>query len=389
MLLNYKYEIFPTSEQEEILTHWISLCRQTYNSALLDKQRVYKQQKKNYTRSMMQTQQTADKKQHAFLKEVPSQPLQEVFFRLEKAFQKFFKREAKYPKLKKHKDYRSLTFTQFGIGTQFSTCKKTGTKKRQVVRRACSLSRGGKLQIAKLGLIDIAWHRKLDGRVKQVIIKHQGTRWYAIFSVERRANQAVLSYKHSTSTIGVDVGIRTFATLSNGEEIKNPSFLRKEEKKLKRAQRALSGKKKGSCNWYKQLQKVQALHTKVANQRKDFLHKISFRLSQAYGIICVEDLRIRNMVRNRKLAKSIQDAGWGMFRSFLTYKCHREGGLLVKVKPHYTSQECSICGTMVHKSLSVRTHVCPSCSIILDRDHNAARNIEKAGLIQLGHIAAN
>lgn len=386
MLLNYKYEIYPSDEQIEILIRWINICRQMYNSALLDKSKIYKTKKKNYKRTEMQQQLTLDKKKHPFLKEVPSQPLQEVFFRLDKAFDKFFKKDVKYPKIKKFKDYQSITFTQFGMSRQNLKDKKTGKVKRQLARRACSLGKGGQLLISKLGLIKVDWHRKLDGKVKQVVIKRQGNRWFAIFSVERHVNQSVSLDTHKTT--GIDVGIKKFVVLSNGEEIQNPKFLRQEEKKLKKAQRRLNKCKKGSKNWYKQLAKVQKIHTKVVNQRKDFLHKVSFRLSNTYGIVCVEDLKIKNMAKNRHLAKSIHDAGWGMFRNFLSYKCERNGGRLVKVKPHYTSQNCSTCDETIKKSLSVRTHVCTKCGTILDRDQNAAINIEKAGLNQIGLVPA-
>ncbi|MDQ0195376.1 RNA-guided endonuclease InsQ/TnpB family protein [Paenibacillus wynnii] len=382
MLLNYKYEIFLTIEQQEMLNLWLAWCRQTYNSALLDKSNPYKATKKSLSRQELQKMQVEDKKKYAFLKEMPSQPLQEVFFRLEKALEKFFKKEAKYPKIKSSKDYCSLTFTQFGMAKQYD--KKYN--KTRTVRRAASLGCKGLLQISGLGLISVNWHRKLDGKVKQCIIKRQGTRWYVIFSVEKR-NVSNTELDVSKTT-GIDVGIKKFAVLSNGEEIENPKFLRKSEKKLKRQQRRLSRRKKGSKNWKKQLVKVQKIHTKVANQRKDFLHKQSFNLARTYSVICVEDLKIKNMIKNRHLAKSIADAGWGMFRSFLNYKCEKNGGLLVKVKPHFTSQKCSNCGNMVKKSLSVRTHICSKCRTILDRDHNAAINIEKEGLKQVTPLAS-
>ncbi len=155
MILNYKYEIYPTEGQKKILIRWINICRQTYNSALLDKQRYYKKHKKGLKRTDLQKKQTEDKKKYLILKEVPSQPLQEVFFRLEKAFEKFFNKEAKYPKQKKFKDYNSITFTQFGMARQNNKNKKTGEIKRQLVRRAVSLGKGGKLQISGLGLIHI------------------------------------------------------------------------------------------------------------------------------------------------------------------------------------------------------------------------------------------
>jgi putative transposase len=383
MLLNYKYEIFPTQEQMELLTYWVNICRQQYNSALLDKNNVYKREKRTLKRSELQSIQTSDKKKHPFLKQVPSQPLQEVFVRLEKSFEKFFRKEAKYPKLKGMKDYTSITFTQFGMDRQ-NQKSKNGQVKRQLVRRAASLGKNGKLQISGLGLIHVVWHRKLDGKVKQVIVKRQGSRWFAIFTVDRKS--AFTPKVDFDQTVGIDVGIKKFAILSNGTEIENPKFLRSKEKQLKRVQQRFSRMKKGSENWLKQLKKVQQIHTKVANQRKDFLHKTSFNLARSYSMICVEELKINQMKRNRKLSKSIHDAGWGMFRSFLAYKCEKNGGILVKVKPHYTSQACSSCGTIVKKSLSVRTHICLSCGLIADRDHNAAKNIETKGLEQVFSI---
>lgn len=138
--------------------------------------------------------------------------------------------------------------------------------------------------------------------------------------------------------------------------------------------------------WQKQVARLQKLHAKVANQRKDFLHKTSFRLANTYSIICVENLNICNLEKNRKVSKSIHDAGWGIFRQLLAYKCELNGGQLVKVKPHFTTQDCSGCSKRVKKSLSVRMHACPDCGLVLDRDHNAALNIEKAGLAQIGLI---
>ncbi|WNS78190.1 transposase [Domibacillus sp. DTU_2020_1001157_1_SI_ALB_TIR_016] len=382
MMLNYRFEIFPNEEQKSTLHSWVNLCRQQYNSALLDKQRAYQKNKKNLMKSDLSALLTLSKKHHPYLKKVPSQPLQETLDRLGKAFDKFFKKEAGYPKVKKHKDYHSITFTQFGMSKQ-----KDKKGKMHTVRRAVSFGKGGKLLISKLGLMDIRLHRKLDGKVKQVIIKRQNGRWFAIFCVERQADPPQ-AFHQASETAGIDVGINKFAVLSNGEEIPNPGFLRKEEKKLIRAQKKLSRKKKGSSNWQKQVARMQKLHARVANQRKDFLHKAAFRLANTYSVVCVEDLNIRNLVKNRKVSKSIHDAGWGMFRQFLAYKCERNGGQLVKVKPHFTTQDCSDCGKRVKKSLSIRTHACPDCGLVLDRDHNAALNIEKAGLVQIGLIPA-
>ena len=367
MVLNQKYEIFPTEEQKEIVERWLQCCRQLYNSALLDKQRKYKQNKENYNRYDMQKQLTIDKAEHSFLKEIPSQPLQEVFLRVTKAFDNFFRKDAKYPKMKKYKEYNSITFPQFGLNNKG-------------YRYAMSFSDNGKLYNTKLGEVEILLHRPLVGKVKQLIIKRQGHRWYAIFCVER---QAAPSSIDPDNAVGIDVGINKYAVLSNGIAYENPRFLRKQEKRLKKAQRTLSRKKKGSSNYTKQTQRVRQHHEKVANQRRDFLHKLSFNLSKVYSVIIVENLNIRNMVKNRKLSKSISDAGWGMLRNMVAYKCEKQGGVLVKVEPKYTTQDCSSCGERVKKSLSIRTHICTKCGTILDRDHNASLNILKKGLKQL------
>ncbi|PAE43041.1 RNA-guided endonuclease InsQ/TnpB family protein [Bacillus sp. 7884-1] len=367
VLLNQKHEIFPTEKQREMLDRWLQFCRQTYNSALLDKERKYKKAKEKYNRYDMQRQQTSDKKKYPFLKEVPSQLIQEVFVRLKKAFDNFFRKDAKYPKQKKYKDYTSMTFPQFGSNNKGK-------------RMAMSFSDNSKLYNTKLGKIDILFHRPIEGTIKQLILKRQGKRWYAIFCVERLAISPIID---TSNSIGIDVGLNKYAVLSNGLEYENPRFLRKKEKKLKKAQRTLSKKKKGSANYIKQVQRIRQLHEKVANQRKDFLHKLSYNLSKDYSVISVENLNIRNMVRNRKLSKSISDSGWGMFRNMLAYKCEKHGGVLIKIEPNFTSQDCSCCGNRVKKSLSIRTHVCTKCGTVLDRDYNASLNILQRGLDEL------
>src|SRR5699024_5302314 len=262
--MNYKYEMFPNEEQMQTLDRWLSICRQQYNSALLDKQRFYQKNKTGLSRTQLQKQQKADKQRVPLLKTIPSQPLQEVFFRLERAYKNFFKGRAHYPKIKKYKDYNSLTFTQFGIDKQKRKDKKTGKVKVRDVRYAASLDDNNYLLISKLGAVYVNFQRPLEGKVKQVTIKRQGSRWFAIFSVERHVNETVDFPVQST---GIDVGIQKFAVLSDGTTVEKPKFLLKEEKKLKRAQKKLSRMKKGSNNWKKQLQKVQHIHMKVANQR--------------------------------------------------------------------------------------------------------------------------
>ncbi|MFO7765467.1 MAG: transposase, partial [Pelovirga sp.] len=171
------------------------------------------------------------------------------------------------------------------------------------------------------------------------------------------------------------VGLKSFATLSDGAEIANPKHLRKTEARLKRSQRALSRKKKGGNNRKTARQVVTNLHRKVRNQRLDFHHKEARKIVNAFGRIVAEDLKISNMVRNRRLSKSISDAGWGGFLSLLASKAEEAGCRFEKIDPRHTSVNCSSCGEKVPKSLAVRTHCCPLCGLVLDRDHNAAINI--------------
>jgi putative transposase len=286
---NYRYAIYPTAEQVAKLESWIALCRQQYNSALLDRQQYYRQHSKSLSRIQQQKQLVLDKAQHSILRTFPSQPLQETLFRLDKAYQNFFSGRARYPRLKIARDYRSLTFTQFGIGKQRQK-RKDGSYRERPVRYAASFCKNDQLFITQLGCISVDYHRPLTGRVKQVIIKHEAVgRWYAIFSVE----EPVQAKKCSSSPyeVGIDRGLKVLAALSNGEMIENPRFLRKKEKQLRRAQRRFSRKQKGSSNARKQKARVQQLYAKVKHQRKDFLHKKTTRLANTYGMIAIEDLK--------------------------------------------------------------------------------------------------
>jgi putative transposase len=378
---NYRYCLYPTEEQVSKLMSWIAICRQQYNSALLDRQQHYRQYRKGLSRMQQQKQLAADKKQHPILHTVPSQPLQETLFRLEKAYQNFFSGRARYPRLKTERDYRSLTFTQFGTGTRRQK-QKNGSFVERPVRYAASFDEKGQLCITQLGYISVDYHRPLIGRVKQVILKQEiDGRWYAIFSVEEPAQDK--KPKSPSLETGIDRGLKVFAALSNGEMIENPRFLRKKEKQLARAQRRLSRKQKGSSNARKQRAWVQQLHAKVKHQRQDFLHKETTRLANIYGLNAIEELKVRSMIKNHRFAKSIADVGWGMFAQMLDYKTRDRGGMLVKVAPHYTSVNCSCCGHPVKKSLSTRTHICPKCGFIADRDTNAALNILQKAKDQL------
>ena len=227
------------------------------------------------------------------------------------------------------------------------------------------------LKLSRIGTVKIRRHREIRGKIKTCIIKREIDKWYACFSVEYEPVQKPIPEK----AIGIDVGVKSFAVLSDGEVIENPKYLRKSEERLILKQRQLSKKKKGSKNRKKARIKVAKLQRKVRSQRSDFHHKVSRKIVDTYGFIAVEDLNIKGMVRNHHLAKSISDAGWGQFLNYLTYKAAEAGCRVEKVFPYHTSIICSVCGNSVPKTLTQRIHHCLFCNAVLDRDLNAARNI--------------
>ena len=300
---------------------------------------------------------TADKTRVPMLREIRSQVLQDVLFRVERAFRAFFRRvagksgKAGYPSFKSEGRYDSITYPQepgFSI-------------------------RDGKLALSKIGHIRMKMHRPAEGRMKMCTVVRDSGHWYACISVECEARTRTA--RPSGRNIGIDTGVTSFAVLSDGTRIENPMYLTRSLKKLSRLQKGLSRKKKDSANRKKAKLLVTRVHRAIRNQRADFQHRLSRTIVDQYGAITVEDLKVRNMVRNRHLARSISDAGWGSFLMKLAYKAEEAGRLFEKVPPHGTSQMCSGCGGKVPKSLSVRTHRCPHCGLVLDRDHNAAINI--------------
>jgi putative transposase len=355
MRKTYKYRLLPTKNQVQKLEWTLDKCRILYNSCLLDRRNNYEQTGKGLTRIRQQEILKSDKKKIEFLNDIHSQVLQDVLFRVERAFQGFFCRlkekngKAGYPRFKSENRYDSITYPQ---------------------QPAFQITEQG-LKLSKIGTIKLKKHREIKGDIETCTIKKEIDRWYACFSVEYEPVKKLIPDK----AIGIDMGIKSFATLSNGEIIDNPKYLRKSEERLITKQRQLSQKKKGSYNRKKARIKVAKLHCKVRNQRNDFHHKVSRKIVDTYGFIVVENLHIKGMVRNHHLAKSISDAGWRQFLNYLTYKAEEAGCLVEKVFPHYTSINCSVCGEPVPKTLAQRIHRCPFCKTVMDRDHNAAQNI--------------
>lgn len=356
--MNFRFRIYPSQKQINRLNKTISDCCFIYNKLLESKVNAYKTDKINLSQFDL------NKLTKDFDVSIHSQVKQNISKRINDSFNHFFrrikekKRKAGFPRFKTLNRYKSITFPQSGF--KFLSDKK--------------------LFVSKIGNIPIVLHRVPKGKLKTFTIKRTAIGWFAIFSCE---DVPIEKIKAENWHVGIDVGIESFAVLSNGERIENPKLLRKSEKKLSRLQRRMSRKKKGSANRRKARFKVARLHQRIFNQRQDFLHKTSFKIIKEFKVISVEKLQINNMVKNHHLAKSIVDASWGYFVQMLSYKVERTNGQLVKVNSKNTSRTCSKCGNIQDMSLSSREFKCLKCSFVCHRDLNASIVIDTAGQAEI------
>lgn len=359
MIKSYKFRIYPNKKQEVTLIRTLSVCRHLYNDSLAERKResemnrlrqrfdVFPWGKPEWI-NYYEQQNNLSKSKTPLQKEVYSQVIQDVIKRVDKSFQKFFCGFG-YPRFKGKNRYDSFTYPQFGFSIE-----------------------NRKINLSKIGIVKIIQHRPIEGKIKTCTIKKDIDQWYAIFVTEIDSKVEEVPIK---AKIGIDVGLTSLITLSNGEKIEPPKFLRGSEKRLKGEQKRLSKNKLGSKNRNKQKIKLSKVHRKIRNQRKDFAHKTSRMLVDKYNHIVFEDLQITNMLKNHRLAKSISDAGWYQLIQFTKSKAECAGKIVELVNARNTSQNCSSCGRTVQKDLSIRTHTCPYCGLVLDRDHNAAINI--------------
>ncbi len=357
----YKFRIYPNKNQEVKLNRTLSTCRHLYNDALAERKKQAKlnRLKKefdifpwgkpewiNYEKQANDLSEYKDIDQ----REVYSQVLQNVLKRLDRSFKNFYDGFG-FPRFQGRNRYNSFTYPQSGFSIE-----------------------DGRLNLSKIGNIKIIIHREIEGRIKTCTIKKDIDQWYVSFACEIEKRIIPVEIK---SEIGIDVGLSSLITLSNGQKIEPPEFLRRREKKLVLEQKRLSRKKKGSGKRNKQKIKVAKVHREIKNQRIDFAHKASRELVDSFDRIVFEDLQIQNMMQNHHLAKSISDASWYQLISLTKSKAEYAGKMVEFVNARNTSQKCSRCGDSVQKDLSVRMHSCPVCGLILDRDHNAALNILK------------
>lgn len=369
MLKATKVRVYPTPKQQADLAKAFGCARWLYNNQLLETQKQYKDTGKGLSQFDMNKRIPALKKEFPWLAETHSQVLQAVSLNLTRAFTNFFEKRAGFPKLKFKHNEQSIQYPQ-GVKIKSIFC----SGKQEI--EDCSY----KLFIPKIGLINARFHREIVGTIKTVTIsKTKTNKYFASILTETNEQEPTPSY--IGKILGIDLGLTHLVITSNGDKFDNQKHLRKAEHKLAKSQRQLSKKKKGSKNRNKARLKVAKCHERIANQRKDNLHKISTKLVNENQVIAVENLAIKNMVKNHKLAKSISDAGWGMFKSFLSYKCKRQGKGFVEVDRYFpSSKTCSNCQHVQKLSLNDRTWVCHACKTEHDRDINAARNIRDEAL---------
>jgi len=357
----FKYRFYPTPEQETLLRCTMGCTRLVYNRALAVRTQAWYDEKKRVGYSDTSALLTEWKKQDdlQFLSEVSCVPLQQGLRHLQKAFSNFFEGRAKYPTFKKKRNGGSAEFT-----------------------KSAFKFRNGQVFLAKCSEpLPIRWSRELPKGATPTTITVKlspAGRW----TVSLLVDVEIEPLPKCSNEIGVDLGVTSLVALSDGEKIANPKGFNAKRRKLKKAQKALSRKQKGSNNRHKARLKVAKVHQEIADARKDFLHKLTIRLVRENQTIAVEDLALKNMVKNRKLALSISDASWGELVRQLEYKCDWYGRTLVKIDRWFpSSKRCGKCGHIVEKlPLNIREWDCPNCGAHHDRDINAAQNILAAGL---------
>jgi len=357
----YRYRLYPTAQQQQILARTFGCCRYVYNWALQQKTDAYYQRGERLYYYDLSIELTNLKKQVTthWLNEVASVPLQQALRHLDKAFLNFFEGRAEYPLFKKKHSEQSATY----VGTAFQL-------------------KGMNLTLAKMEQpLDIHWSRPLPEDCKPsrvtVCLDTAGRYFISILFEEE-----ITPLEVTPKMVGLDLGLKSMVITSDGHTFGNPKFFAKDEKKLARAQRRLSKKHKGSKSRQKARRKVAKIHARIADRRRDYQHKLSTKLIRENQVVCVESLQVKNMVQNHRLAKAINDLGWGEFVRQLDYKAQWYGRTLVKIDKFYpSSKRCHHCGHVLDSlSLDIRHWVCPECQMEHERDINAAQNVLAAGL---------
>jgi putative transposase len=363
MRKTFKYRLYPNKQQQRLLEQQLEECRWLYNELLAARRDAWEQRLESLRLYDQQATLPMLKAARPTLARVQSQVLQNVAVRIDLAFQAFFRRVRAgetpgYPRFRGSGRYESITYPQVPVGCKLDTEAR-------------------RLRLHGAGLVKILLHRPLEGTPKTATITRSSTgKWYICFSCECAEPSPLPT---TGQPVGIDVGLKTFAALSTGDEVANPRFFQAEEKALAKVQRRLSKEEKGTPERGARRKVVARVHERIAWRRDDFTHQHSRRIVDTFDLIAVEDLSVNRMTHNPCLAKSIHDAAWSQFTALIAYKAAWAGRQYVAVNPAYTSQDCSQCGHRQTLSLSDRTYICPCCGVVLDRDYNASLNILRLG----------
>ena len=361
MLKAYKFRLYPNEEQRVYLSKTFGCTRFVYNQMLAERIKSYEENKDLDIKTMKYPTPAQYKDKFEWLKEVDSLALANAQINLDKAYKNFFRdKSVGFPKFKKKSNTNSYT-TNNQNGTVYIN--------------------DNHIKIPKLkSMIKMEQHREFNGLIKSCTVSKVPSGKYFISILVETEN---IQLPKIDKKVGVDLGIKDFAVTSDEEVFSNPKHLKKSEKRLTKLQKDLSRKQKGSNNRKKARIKVAKIHEKIANQRKDFLHKVSTQLINENQVIVIEDLKVKNMIKNHKLAKSITDVSWSEFRIMLEYKAKWYGREIIIAPSNYaSSQLCSNCGNKSSqtKDLSCRTYICTVCGMIMDRDINASKNLLKLAI---------
>jgi putative transposase len=385
----YKFRLYPDSKREKLITEQLSLSKNLYNKLLEKTIDAYKQDKKaKINKSKLnQIMKEILSENKDYLK-IYSQTRQNIFVRLQMAYQNFFRRVMEknkkpgFPRFRSSIRYKSITYPQNNGSFKIERIKKED-----------------RLRISRIGTVKIKLHRKIEGKIKTMSIKREAGKYYATFSTEYDVSIPKIE---NTSPVGIDVGLKTFVVLSDKKIIQKPKFAREKEKKLHHWERVKARRIKGSKNRYKALLKIQRTWAEINNQNNDFIQKETTRLVNCgnYTSFIMEDLKIQNMLKNHKLARSINEAIWGKFKMVLSCKAESAGMKVISVPAEYTTQTCSRCLNVKQGEekmrLNDRIYYCHICGLVMDRDENSSINIKRLGTEEItlkrareGHSQSN
>jgi putative transposase len=366
----FRYRLWTNAQQERELAIALESHRRLYNQALEQRKTAYETGQRSIQFAEQCRWFTQQRAVSPFFAPLNAASGQETLRRLDRAFQNFFRRVQEgekpgYPRFKSRDRFDSFTFRTYGDGIR--------------------LLDNDRLRVQHVGTVRVKLHRPIEGTIKTVTLKREAGKWYAIFSCELPDVPVVDSGKPA---VGIDVGLEAFLTTSDGEWEPNPRYLKDALPELRRAGRAVSRKKKGGRNRRRAVRRLQKIHARVRNLRREHHRQTALKLVRRFGFIAAEKLNIRGMLRNGRLSRAIQDAGWAGFLSVLQHKAASAGVRFVAVDPRGTSQEC-VCGQEARKDLSLRWHCCPACGLSLHRDHVSARIILARGLAGTRPVGVN